>query len=295
MNGNVTKLCDISTLTLPSELLECRIDESQIEENIRLLSLRYATKVEADFSQTGDTVICRADKQSYPDGRSILIYTGLDIPGAEQAAQAACGKKVGDSFATVLCEQKVTLTVDKVVRHIPAKIDDALISSLGIEGVCDLVAYRRYIGQKMLDDKRMELGKNAAHFIHQAMMEESSFSYDVDAFEQYLAENKESMAADYAEMGITFTEDDLRDDLLNSCKSGWLAEAFCQSRGITLDEEIIAQEIERTKEMYTLMGEEIPSQQRLEQETRIDAYNMAFFQYIDQLVKEKMEEHHGNA
>lgn len=59
------------------------MDEQCVEEEIQKLSLRFAKETMADLVERGDIVYCQADKESYPDGRTIIVYTGLDIPGTD--------------------------------------------------------------------------------------------------------------------------------------------------------------------------------------------------------------------
>ena len=59
------------------------MDEQCVEEEIQKLSLRFAKETMADLVERGDIVYCQADKESYPDGRTIIAYTGLDIPGTD--------------------------------------------------------------------------------------------------------------------------------------------------------------------------------------------------------------------
>ena len=89
MKGFVTKLCDIDSIEIPKEMLEIRVDEQQLEEKLSALSLRYAKEEPTETAQAGDTVFCQADRESYPDGRTILLYTSVPLPGAEDAETQA--------------------------------------------------------------------------------------------------------------------------------------------------------------------------------------------------------------
>ena len=120
MKGSVSKLCDVDRIAIPEELLEVKIDEACVEDGLKALSLRYAAETAADTVEAGDIVHCRADKAAYPDGRTVLLFTGTEIPGAEAAAANAIGKRVGDVFAAQLLEKNAELCVEKIVRRIPA-------------------------------------------------------------------------------------------------------------------------------------------------------------------------------
>ena len=85
MKGVVEKLCNIDSIAIPEELLDNHVDEHQVEAAVQALSVRYAKEEETEEVSKGDFVSCEADKESYPDGRTILIYAGMNLPGAEEA------------------------------------------------------------------------------------------------------------------------------------------------------------------------------------------------------------------
>lgn len=142
MNGSVSKLCDIDCIVIPEEMLNVSVDEAHIEEEIKALSLRYAEERQVDKVQKGDIVYCEADKESFPDGRTIILYTDIDVPGAENASKASLGMNSGESFETELVGKKVQLTVNKIVRRTPAEVTDELVAGMGVEGVSTIDEYR---------------------------------------------------------------------------------------------------------------------------------------------------------
>lgn len=82
MNGYVSKLFDVDSLTIPNEMLETNVDEQRIDDEITQLSRRYADEMPADIVANDDVVYCIADEKSYPDKRTIILYPGADMPGA---------------------------------------------------------------------------------------------------------------------------------------------------------------------------------------------------------------------
>ena len=107
MKGYVTRLCDIDSIGIPDEMLEVHIDKERIEKQIAALSLRYANEISSIICARGDIVRCKADEASYPDKRTIILFTGASLPAAEEAANAAIGKKLGESFKTELAGKSV--------------------------------------------------------------------------------------------------------------------------------------------------------------------------------------------
>lgn len=121
INGSVSKLYDIDSIAIPAELLALCVDEQQVEQSVRQPALRYASEAPADAVQPGDVVRCRADAASYPDGRTILLFPGMALPGAEAAEQAVLGRGVGDEFSAPLCGRNAVLTVEGITRRTPTR------------------------------------------------------------------------------------------------------------------------------------------------------------------------------
>lgn len=113
MKASVIRLCDMDKIAIPPELLKVELDEQKVTDAVARLSLRYAAEIEAETAEMGDIVHCRPDATGYPDGRDILLYTDMALPGAEKAAKAAIGKRVGEGFDAVVADKTVQLTVSK--------------------------------------------------------------------------------------------------------------------------------------------------------------------------------------
>lgn len=188
MNGKVDKLYDIDSIAIPEELLKVSVDEQRIDEEVGMLSLRYAKESLADAATESDLVYAKADQESYPDGRTILLYTAMNMPGAEEAEKAVIGKKAGNVVSTVLADKKVTLTIEKVLHREPVEVTDELIAGMGIEGVSDVEAYKAYLREKMIADQQMENNKSIVRHILDEMTKNSTYSYDeVEAKAQTMA------------------------------------------------------------------------------------------------------------
>ena len=295
MNGTVTKLCNVDSIEIPVEMLELHVDEGTLETEIQKLSLRCAREIPAETVKMGDVVYCQGDKESYPDGRTILLYTAAALPGAEKAAEAALGKKKGDSFQASLMEKPVGLTVEKILRREPVEVNDALIASLGIDGVKTLAEYRSYLRDKTMADLRMERGKEITRYLMDQMEAGSAFAYDEMEMEAYLR----SAEQEYAAQGPMEDEPAMdlqgfREAVRSQAKQGWLAEAFCRERGIAIDEAQAQAEADQMAEMSSLMGEKPQNREELLTMARQNQCYTALFEHLDRIVNEKMGGSYGN-
>lgn len=288
MKGQVTRLLEADKVQLPAEMLSVSITPRQVEEEVHQLSMRYASQVPAQTVEPGDVVTCQPDPDAYADGRSILLYTGLDIPGAGAAAKAVLGKQAGDSLSVSLGEKQVTLTVKEIIRLAPADISDGLIASLKLEGVATVEDYRRYaaamLKQRELDDKR----KMAVGYVMERMLEGSEFSYDPAELEAYFAAHLEEIVAEYREYGMEGTEEDIRCDVLKQLEQGWMAEEICRRSGFEADMAAVEEEASQMLEMMTLMGETPPDRETLLEKGIRNMYIMEMFRQLENLVNEKM-------
>ncbi len=296
MNGSVTKLWNIDSMQIPEELLQVHVDEKTLEENVQRLGLRYAKKVPAESAEPGDVVFCGADREAYADGRTILLYTGVSLPGAEEAAKAVLGKIPGDTLKTCLAGKDVTLTVTKILRREPVEVNDALAAGLGLEGVQTLSDYRDYLRRKMEADQKLENGKAVIRMAMDEMEANSSFVYDETAMEDQI----QAAMAEYAAQGPMDDEmppmnkEELRQAVISQIKQGWLMEAFCRERGIAIDEAAAQEEADQMAEMSALMGESAPDRQELLSMARQNQCFTAFFDYLDRMITEKMGGSYGD-
>lgn len=288
MNGFVSKLCDIDSIRIPDELLEVHADEQTVDERVRSLSTQYARETEVSAAAQGDVVFCAADPARYPDGRAVILYTALALPGAEDAVRAVIGKAAGEAFAAELAGGRVQLQVQKIVRLIPAEVNDALIASLGIEGVATVEAYRGYVREKLLADLRVERSKEIMRVYFDAIEAESEFSYDEAEFDAYVDSCKGEFLAQAAEMGVEQTEDELRESLLRQEKQFWAAMAFCKQKGMEIDKAEVEAQVDQMSEMMGLMGEQVPPREEMLRMAEQDAYLNKMFEYINGIIAQKM-------
>lgn len=293
MNGVVSKLYDIDSIVIPEELLQFHVDEQQVEAEVQRLSVRYAKESPAEVVSKGDLVYCQADSDSYPDGRTVLIYTGMQIPGAEQAEEAVIGKKVEEGCQTVLAGKSVTLTITKVLHRSPAEVTDELVASIGLDGVTTVDAYRQYIWEKMRADQEMEQSKEIIRLFLNEMTEKTSYTYDEAEMDAYVKEEMEKHADEMPE-DYEITPEEIRESIISQMKQRWMAEAFCKEKNVEVDFSFVEEDADRMIEMMQMMGEEVPDRAEMIEMARQDAYFGGMMQEIGKIIEGKMGGSYGN-
>lgn len=288
MIGCVSKLYDIDSIVIPENLLDIHVDDQKVEMGMKQLAMRYATECSAEVVEIGDVVYGQPDVESYADGRVILLFTGIEMPGAEAAKRAALGAKVGDIIQTELYDRPVTLKVQKIIRRIPAPIDDRLVAHMNMEGVRTVEECRTYLRDKALADIRLENSKEIAHIYVEALHKNSVYDYDEAEAEAYIDSVYEEVAAEYASYGMELTEEELRQDILEQKKQEWMIRAFCQAHELEVDRAEVEAEADQMIEMMSLMGEEVSDREQYLEMSLSGAYANQFFMYIEKLAEEKM-------
>lgn len=294
MKGYVAHLYDVDRIAIPEDMLTVCVKEDQIEEQLSYLSLRYAEESYTDCVERRDIITCGVDSESYPDGRSILIFTGTSVPGSAQAAKDSIGRKIGETFLTTLCGNPVALTVRKILHRVPVEVNDELIASLGIEGVRTVNAYKDYLREKAIANARMEQTKEINVYLLDQMEALSTYIYDKKEMDRYVEEMMPRYIKEMEEMGIEETPEDLKKIIISQQKQAWIAEAFCKSRNIEIDRAAVEEDMDRMIEMMSLMGEEIPEREEMFEMSLRDAYSMKMFACMEKIVAEKLGGDHGN-
>lgn len=297
MHGVVSKLYDIDSIVIPEELLAVHVDEQQIADEVALLGIRYAKETQEDTVEKGDLVYTKADETSYPDGRTILIYTGLSMPGVEKAAEAVLGKHKGDAVAAEVAGKSVTLTIEKILRRTPVEVTDDLVAGMGIDGVTNLENYKTYLRDKKAEDQQMEKSKEVAHFVIDQMVKNSTYTYDeaeMDAHVQKMMEQYQKEMELYGEEMEEVSPEEIQEGIIAQEKQTWMVKAFCESKGLEADLSSVEEDTDQMIEMMQLMGEEIPDRAEMIEMAIQDAYFNEFLNYIEQMVAQKKGGSHGN-
>lgn len=284
MKGSVTKLYDINSIIIPKEMLDIHVEEGAIENRLRLLSMRYAKEEQVDTVAEGDIVYCKADAESYADGRTLLIFTGTEMPGAEDAAKRAIGKSVNDQFSAVIYDKTVVLNIEKIIRRILVEVDDDVIRRIGIEGVESVDAYKVYLKKQMLGNMQTEREKDIAQYFMDELCNHSEYTYDEKDMDEFVQSYAEEYASE--DIGLELDMDEIKAFAVSQAKQGWVAEAFCRSRNIDIDMKEIENDVDQIIEMETLAGETVSNRSEYIEMYVQNAQLNVLFEYISKIVNE---------
>lgn len=202
MKSIVTKLFDRSQLTVPAELGKWRITDREVEEQLVVLSHSHAVEAQAEEVQAGDSVRLICENGSLRD-RAVLLFPGLQLPGAAAAEEAVLKRKVGETVAVEVNGAPQRLTVEKILRRSPAVIDDALAQSEHLEGVTTLDEYRRWYRGQTENQNREQAQKNISYFILDEIARRSEFALDREELDAW----KEQQAGLIFEESLAMGED----------------------------------------------------------------------------------------
>lgn len=288
MDIKVKKICDIDSVAIPEEFLLTVVDEGEVDAALNGMSLRFANESEVEACAEGDILFCDG-VALYEDGRDILIFTGTVVPGAEKAALDGVGKRVGESFNTELCGEKASLTVKKIIHRTPAVIDDDFVSGLSIEGVGTVSEYKEYIKSTIKENLESQKRNLINHFFMETLINESEFSYDEAQMKAYVEEAYAESLKMYGEEFAAEDPDDIKASIEAFKKQSSAVKAFCEKKGLKPDFEAINEDVDRMLEMMALTGEEIPPREELVESSMSGAYIELFFEYIENMVKERTE------
>ncbi len=249
MKTKVTKLLDVELIPTPEDIPDWHVDEAAVDGLLSTLALQHATESEASEARTGDTVFCTAEGK-YAD-RTVLIYPGRSMPGAEAAEKAVLGAAPGGTVRTELGGAPAVLTVKKIVRRAPARIDDELIRGQQIDGVDTVEGYRVYIKDKTEEQNRSLSAKHLSAALREELIAGSE--YDVDEAEQeaWTENAAQEMLKMYEAEGIDphvpeegtdfLTDEEVLDNFKTQLRPQFLAlavsRAFCEERGVAFEEE----------------------------------------------------------
>lgn len=285
MKGTVTKLYDIDRIVIPEELLDLHVEDCVVDDKVQLLSIRYAKESDADVVMKGDTVYCKADEASYPDHRSVILFTASNLPNAQEANEQVIGKAVNETVSTTLAKKDVTLTIQKIIRRTPVEINDALIDNLQIDGVKTVEEYREYLKNQMRQDMIMERHKAIFYHFMTELRTHSEFVYDQKEMDDYI----QQMIAQYPPEALgDMDPKEVEESVACQVKEGWVADAFCTCHNIEIDPKEVEETVAQMMEMQALMGEEVPSKEEMTEMYLQNAKFNAFYEFVDTIATEKL-------
>ena len=173
MESIVAKLYDYLSSDIPEELRRWHVTEEEVDEALTLLGREHAAQNPVEQAEVGDSLRCRDS-----EGRTVLLYPGRKLPGAEEAEQSAVGRRVGETFSCRLGETEAALTVEEILRLEPHPVDGALVRLAGIAGVDTPEEYRVWYVQENGPEKRLKAAQNIARQFWEAIQEHSELSID---------------------------------------------------------------------------------------------------------------------
>ncbi len=158
MRSRVVTCYDYRTLPVDPKLCQWHIPDSEIQAELEALARDHSGEQQMTGSiAEGDSVRCcclEASAESWK-GREVLLFPGRELPGAEEAEQAVCGRKAGEEFSCAIGDVRVTLRIEEVLRRCVLAVDEELMAVLQIPGVKTVEDYYRWY-HKEHDPKRRE-------------------------------------------------------------------------------------------------------------------------------------------
>lgn len=264
MDIKVKKLYDISQIVVPEELTKWKVTDEQIEEELNKLTKLAATETEADTAEAGDCVALSCVEGTLND-RTVLLYPGLNLPGAEAAEQAVVGLAVG-SEAVLELNGPQKLKVEKILRRVPAELTAELIKSQNVDGVATIDEYRQWYRDKAGMENREQALKQINSYYLETLAEKSEFDYDeaelnawLDAqIQQQMAYMEQALGAEGIAAEGGFTDEDIaamkQQGKLMPLKTA-VEQYLCESNGFTFTADMFEDELKAAAEEMAGMPE----------------------------------------
>lgn len=181
MNSKLTCCFNYQTLTIPEELRRWKIPAEEIEKELHSLAGDHASDqpVENEI-RAEDSVRCQCVRCTDPDwqGRTVLLYPGRKLPGAEQAEAAVLGKKAGDCFSCTLGCAEMELKVLEALRRVEPEIGPELMWILNIPGVETVEDFFHWYHQQHDPERRQKAAFGIVGFWMKEATARSEFYID---------------------------------------------------------------------------------------------------------------------
>ena len=181
MNSKLTCCFNYQTLTIPEELRRWKIPSEEIEKELHSLAGDHASDQPVeDEIRAGDSVRCQCVRCTDPDwqGRTVLLYPGRKLPGAEQAEAAVLGKKAGDCYSCTLGCAEMELKVLEALRRVEPEIGPELMWILNIPGVETVEDFFRWYHQQHDPERRQKAAFGIVGFWMKEATARSEFYID---------------------------------------------------------------------------------------------------------------------
>ncbi len=183
MKSRMMSCYDYRLLEVPKEMRRWHIPDSEIEAELLALAKDHSGEEETEGEiQDKDCVRCicvKASKENW-EGRTVLLYPGRKLPGAEGAEEAVLGKKRGEEFECSIKDVSLTLRVEKAVRIRVMEVDGGLVAKLSIPGVETVGDYYRWYHEQHDKEQKEKACMGIARCWLEAMAKRSVFDIDED-------------------------------------------------------------------------------------------------------------------
>ncbi len=202
--GKVLKLFDYHKANIPREETLWRVPDAEIQEQLATIAVRHRDYQPAGTVESGDAAYCVCEGAKTLRGRkTVLLYPGLGLPGAEDAEAAVQGKNLGEVFQTVVRGENLELRVEKILRPCPPPaITDELIRQENIEGVESVEDYARWYRSKNEPERKESRPNGIYRWLLEEVTSKSEFDFGETELADYVDESVKVMYADMVEQGV---------------------------------------------------------------------------------------------
>lgn len=283
MDIKVKQLYDISKIVVPQEMTKWKVTDDQIEEQLKTIAKLSAVETDGDVAAVDDCVVLSCEEGALA-GRTVLLYPGLNLPGAEAAEQAVLGLSIGSEL-TVELNGEVKLKVEKILRRVPVAIDDELIKAQAIEGIATVDAYREWYRKKAGMENREQALKMIKSYYLDCLAEKSEFDYDHAELDAWVDEGIQQQIMYMAE--VTGQPAEISEEEIAEMKRkgrlmplrAVVEQEICQSQGFTFTQDMFEDEIKA-------MADEMPGMEDMLDDYRDMYVSNAYMDKASELLDE---------
>lgn len=181
MKSKIVECFDYRTLEVEDHLRKWKIPDSEIREEMENLARDHSGETETeDGAKAEDCVSCICTEASAANwkNRTVLLYPGRNLKGAQEAEKACLGKRPGDVFSCEIRGVQVTLAVKKVIRRKKVTVGPELFRILQLPGVSTEEDFARWYHEQHDEERRQKASYGIVSFWMQEMAKRSTFSID---------------------------------------------------------------------------------------------------------------------
>ena len=181
MKSRVISYYDYRKLEIPEELTRWHISDEEIWKELEFQSGDHAVEKPAeDVVKNGDSVRCvcvKASKEEWK-GRTVFLYPGRSLPGAEAAEAEILGKVSGESFCCGFGEVQTELLVQEILRMEKLPLGDELVKKLELPGVSTVEEYFCWYRKENNDERKTKAGYGIISYWLRESAAQSEFEID---------------------------------------------------------------------------------------------------------------------